>query len=142
MCMKATIAARQLSSSSESCTEHFHHHLSLAFLALPSIQGECFTCAALLLSISRFLSQLLEAGSSGRRGTAFQLPPGNVGEVLYILHVWSHLVQLCVRHLHPRAVGAEQTSCAIPRSRISTTYLRTAPQPVEVPNCATGRPGA
>lgn len=54
---------------------------------------------------------------------SFLAPPGNVGEVLYILNVWRHLVYGSVKHLRPRAVGAPS-----PEAAFTTTCLRTALQ--------------
>lgn len=79
------------------------------------IPGEGFTCAALLLSISRLLSLQEAVGGAEQLSSC----PKECGRsAVHLVRVESSSIWLYVKHLHPRAVGATQAPCPILRSCI------------------------
>lgn len=94
--MKATIAATQPSGTG-SRTEHSHQcPPSSPGFAQPSA-CPCHPRQAFHLRCSFAIYLMVSVTTPGSRQqwevqNSFLSPPGNVGEVLYILHVWRHLV--------------------------------------------------
>lgn len=63
-------------------------------------------------------------------------PPGSVGGVLYILHVWSYLVYASVSGTcTPEPWEQLRHPASSPETTFPTIHLRAALQSVEVPNC-------
>lgn len=63
-------------------------------------------------------------------------PPGSVGGVLYILHVWSYLVYASVSHTYtPEQCEQLRHPTSSPETTFPTIYFRTDLQSAEVPNC-------
>lgn len=114
-CMKTTTAATQWSST-RSCTEASQHLPS----ACPQHMRQVFH---LCCSFAIYLMVSVTAPRSRWQWevqNSFLAPPGGRGRsAIHLARVEPSSICLCVTHLHPRAVGATETSCLIPRNHIA-----------------------